>query len=192
MRRLLHSIALGLFCIATVFLMDVCAQETNETTPLTNHGRKWRIGYVEGGPYANYQSILHAMIEHLMSSGWIQPASMPECLDDSETRTLWNFLSTEIESKYLEFPPDAYWTPKWDNTERENLKQVILNRLNNTKDIDLLLAFGTWAGQDFANNQHRTPMMVLSASNAVRSGIIKSIEDSGFDHVHAWIRSPKI
>ncbi len=181
---------IGLFCILTVFLTDIFAQE-NKTNPITNNGKKWRIGYLEGGPYANYQSILKAMTASLMDSGWIQRAPIPKCKDESETRTLWNFLSTKIQSDYLKFPSDAYWNSEWYDAERERLKPVIINRLKTDKDIDLMLAFGTWAGQDLANNQHNTPTMVLSVSNAVQSGIIKSVEDSGFDHVHVWIDPEK-
>jgi len=75
--------------------------------------------------------------------------------------------------------------------ERKISKKNIIKRLNNKKDIDLMLAFGSWAGKDLANNQHKTPTMVLSSSNAVIAGIIKSVEDSGYDHVHAWIDSEK-
>ena len=191
MSKFINLMAVCIFCLLTLFLINVCAQGAYETKPLTNNGKKWRIGYFEGGPYANYQSILKAMIKSLMKSGWIQPETIPKCKDASETRTLWDFLSTKIQSDYLEFPSDAYWTSKWDDSERERLKHDIIKRLKNNKDIDLMLAFGTWAGQDLANNQHSTPTMVLSASNAVRSGIIKSIEDSGFDHVQAWIDPEK-
>ncbi|MBU0464625.1 MAG: ABC transporter substrate-binding protein [Proteobacteria bacterium] len=187
MNRSIKSIAIGILCLLAVFQMDVCAQEAYETKPITNNGKKWRIGYLEGGPYANYQSILKAMTASLMDSGWIQHAPIPKCQDKNETRTLWNFLSTKIQSDYLEFPSDAYWTSEWDDAERERLKPVIINRLKTDKDIDLILAFGTWAGQDLANNQHDTSTMVLSVSNAVQSGIIKSVEDSGFDHIQVWI-----
>ena len=54
-----------------------------------------------------------------------------------------------------------------------------------------MLAFGTWAGLDLANNLHKTDTMVISASNAILSGIIKSVGDSGYDHVHAWIDPDK-
>jgi len=50
-----------------------------------------------------------------------------------------------------------------------------------------MLAFGTWAGKDLANNRHSTPTLVISASDAVGVGIIKSVEDSGFDHIHAHV-----
>ncbi len=127
------------------------------------------------------------MIEDLMQSGWIEPATIPECQDEAETLTLWNFLSTKIQSDYLEFPSDVYWSSKWNDAEREKSKFDIIKRLKNSTDINLMLAFGTWAGQDLANNQHNIPTMVLSASNAVRAGIIKSVEDSGFDHITAFI-----
>jgi len=59
--------------------------------------------------------------------------------------------------------------------------------LNKKKGIDLMIAMGTWAGQDLANNDHSTPTEVMSASDPLAAGIIKSIEDSGYDHVHAQI-----
>ncbi len=46
---------------------------------------------------------------------------------------------------------------------------------------------GTWAGQDLATKEHTVPVMVLSTSDPVRAGIIKSIENSGFDHVTARV-----
>jgi hypothetical protein len=190
MSRLTKHIAIGIVCVLIVPFMDIHAK-TNETNPITNNGKKWQIGYLEGGPYANYQSILKQMIVTWMDTGWIEGASIPKSRDKIETRTLWKFLSTKIKSDYLEFPADNYWTGKWDTAERGKLKKNILKRLNIKKDIDLMLCFGTWAGQDLANNQHSTPVMVLSASNALQSGIIKSVEDSGFDHVHAWIDPSK-
>ena len=48
-----------------------------------------------------------------------------------------------------------------------------------------MLAFGTWAGLDMANNLHSVPTIVLSASDPIRAGIVKSAEDSGYDHIHA-------
>ncbi|MCK5310916.1 MAG: ABC transporter substrate-binding protein [Desulfobacteraceae bacterium] len=191
MSRLINYILVGLMLILTLFLVDVCAQDAFKTTPLTNHGKKWRIGYLEGGAYSNYQSILKAMIESLMNSGWIERASIPKCKNESETLTLWNFLSTKIKSNYLTFPADAYYSSNWDNTLRQKIGTDLIRRLKIRNDIDLMLAFGTWAGQDLANNKHSTPTMILSCSDAVYSGIIKSVEDSGFDHIHAWIDSKK-
>ena len=65
------------------------------------------------------------------------------------------------------------------------MNEEIIDRLNRKKDIDLIIAAGTWAGQDLANDRHKTPTIVISTSNPLSSGIIKSLEDSGYDHVHA-------
>ncbi len=190
MKRLVRSIVIILFFLS-LFGSEAFSQVESDVKPVTNQGKKWRIGFVEGGPYSNYQKILKAMTLNLMASGWIQPQAVPVSLDESETRTLWTFLSQTIKSDYLQFLPEAGWTCGWDDQTRAMLKPAIFERLKKKKDIDLLLAFGTWAGQDFANNQHITPIMVISASNAVKAGVIKSVEDSGYDHVHAWIDPKK-
>ncbi len=191
MKTVLRSMAINLFLVVCFCCSCLQAQEMYNTQPLKNEGMKWRIGFVEGGPYANYQSILEAMIKSLIELGWIEDGIIPKSKDESETKTLWNYLSSTIKSEYLEFPSDAYYSSDWHDLERKKLQPIIIDRLNNKADIDLVLAFGTWAGQDLANNQHSTPTIVLSASNAVRSGIIKSVEDSGFDHIHAWIDPKK-
>ena len=51
--------------------------------------------------------------------------------------------------------------------------------------VDMMFAMGTWAGQDLANNSHAIPTMVMSTTDPVQSGIVKSADDSGLDHVHA-------
>ena len=51
----------------------------------------------------------------------------------------------------------------------------------------MVIAAGTKAGKDLANNQHKTPTIVIAAIDPIGSGIIQSIEDSGHDHVHARV-----
>ncbi len=50
-----------------------------------------------------------------------------------------------------------------------------------------MIAMGTWAGQDLATNEHSVPTMVVSTSDPIKSKIIVSAEDSGFDHLHAKV-----
>ncbi len=179
----------GIIILSIVFMsINVYAADIQ---PVTNNGKKWRIGYLEGGPYFNYQSILKDMIESLMHSGWIEKAPIPECKSEGNTRCLWEFLATKTYSNYLEFSLNNYWSFNWEDATRKKQTPVVIGRLKNQKGIDLMLAFGTWAGQDIANDLHNTPTMVLSASNAIKSGIIKSVDDSGFDHVHVWIDPDK-
>ncbi len=46
---------------------------------------------------------------------------------------------------------------------------------------------GTWAAEDLANSKHKTPTIALAVSDALSSGIIKSYENSGLDHLHARV-----
>lgn len=178
-----------LLCMA-VFISNVpvvaAGQRDVSTAPKTDNGKKWRIGYYEGGEYVDYQKIFAETINGLMKLGWIEQAYLPPQKGE-QTKQLWNWLATEAKSKYLQFVKDAHYSANWDDKLRINTAAAIIKRLNKKKDIDLMIAMGTWAGQDCANNDHSTPTEVMSASDPLAAGIIKSIEDSGYDHVHAQI-----
>jgi ABC-type uncharacterized transport system substrate-binding protein len=156
------------------------------TKPCTNNGQKWRIAYYEGGYYDNYYYYLVATVEGLMQLGWVKKIPLP---GDSQHRTdkLWQWLANSNISRYIEFVKDAYYTDKWDESVRRINKKTLIKRLNQKRDIDLIFAMGTWAGIDLATNEHKTPTIVMSTSDPIKSGIIRSIEDSGLDHVHARV-----
>lgn len=154
--------------------------------PTTNHGKKWRVAYYEGGPYIDYQQIFTETIRGLMRLGWIETTEIPPQKGE-ETNTLWQWLVTKAKSDYLEFVKDGYYSADWVNKTRVQTVDQLMRRLNESKDIDLLIAMGTMAGQDFANNKHHIPTVVLSSSDPIAAGIIKSVEDSGFEHVHATV-----
>lgn len=100
---------------------------------------------------------------------------------------LWDWLSTKVKSDYIEFVANAHYSALWENDKRGKVEDEIVFRLNNDKDIDLMIGMGTWAGKGLANYRHRTNTLVFSTSNPISSGIIKSVEDSGFDHVHVRV-----
>ena len=156
------------------------------TAPKMNDGKKWRVGYYEGGEFRNYKTFLISTVNGLMKLGWIETAEFPP-QEGAETKALWTWLSTQMKSKYVEFVEDAHYGANWDRPLRKKMTSEIISRLNQKKDIDLMIGAGTWAGQDLANDKHQTPTMVISVSDALASGIIKSIEDSGFDHIHARV-----
>jgi ABC-type uncharacterized transport system substrate-binding protein len=180
-------------CFLVLLGMIFCSQPSMasekdqfSTTPRTKNGEKWRVGYYEGGHDANYYNYLSAMIRGLMDLGWIERSQIPEP-KGKETRPVWDWMAKELKSQYIEFVPDAYFTANWDQAGRTELRGTVIKRLNENKDLDIIVAMGTWAGQDLANNEHSTPIMIMSASDPVKSEIIKSTEDSGFDHVHARV-----
>lgn len=158
------------------------------TTPVLNDGQKWRIVFYEGGPHGNYISYLEATIRGLMELGWIEKSDLKKFQSrKKDTRRLWNWLVNNSKSDYLEFLEDGYYSANWDNEKRQENRSRLLKRLNSDSDINLVIAMGTWAGLDLANNEHSVPTIVMSTSDPVEAGIIKSTDDSGYDHVHARV-----
>ena len=157
------------------------------TTPRLNKGQKWRIGYLQGGDYNSYQQSLAAIAKGLMRLGWIKDDELPAMKNDKDVKDLWQWLATKATSDYLVFVADARYDAGWDKEKRPLLKKEVIARLNTAKDIDLMLAMGTWAGQDLANTSHKVPTIVGSTNDPIVSGIIKSAEDSGLEHIYAKI-----
>jgi ABC-type uncharacterized transport system substrate-binding protein len=154
--------------------------------PKKNGDKKWRIAYYEGGEYIDYKGELISTIKGLMELGWIDYSEIPDYKGE-ETKNIWEWLSTTAKSNYIQFLEDGHYSANWDENTRKIMSAAIINRLNQKNDVDLMIAMGTWAGKDLSNNSHKTPTLVLTASDAVSSGIIKSIEDSGYDHINAHV-----
>ncbi len=149
-------------------------------------GGKWRLGYIEGGDYPEYPALLRAIVQGLQDLGWLSLPPMPE---DLNSRQMWDFLATNTHSDTLEFVADAWWQPgNFDAPRRPAIREAIRQRLQQQHDIDLILALGTWAGQDMAALGAPVPTVVASASDAVAAGIVHSAEDSGMDNLHAQVQ----
>ena len=181
-----HNFSICVTIILVFMATFASAQSNFSTAPKTNDGKKWRIAYYEGGDYPDYQKSLIAMVEVLMGLNWITKTKIP-AQKDNLTKPLWQWLNANAKSQYIEFAADAHYSAGWDKELQKKMPAKIIRRLNKTGDIDLIIAAGTKAGQDLANNKHSTSTLVISTSDPLSAGIIKSIEDSGFDHVHARI-----
>ncbi|MEM7209217.1 MAG: ABC transporter substrate binding protein [Pseudomonadota bacterium] len=176
-------------CLVSVTSVSWATLNTSErfsTEPSLNNGKKWRVAYYEGGQHGNYYQYLEATVHGLMDLGWIRKTTIRK-IEDKDTAQLWDWLVNYADSDYIQFLDDGYYTANWDDGLRTQVKSKILNRLSKRNDISLIIAMGTWAGLDLSNNEHSVPTIVMSTSDPVNSGIIKSVEDSGFDHVHARV-----
>jgi ABC-type uncharacterized transport system substrate-binding protein len=158
------------------------------SAPATHDGQKWRIGYMEGGQYIDYQTITMATLNGLAAMGWMDPIALPEDLPDTPG-AFWTYVAENAKSDYLDFVADAYYAPgNFDKELRPKVKQEVLERLTGKNDIDLMIAMGTWAGQDLAGPENtKVPVVVGSTSDPIGAGIIASAEDSGKDNIHAKV-----
>ncbi|MFZ7101722.1 MAG: ABC transporter substrate binding protein [Peptococcaceae bacterium] len=145
-------------------------------------GAKWRIGYCESENFITYTETLVAVVKGLEESGWVNNlAGFDSVAATGDSGAIWEWLATREVSPYLEFAGDAFYNLREQDVRAED----IVNRLNDRRDPDLLLAMGAQAGYLLSNFLHDTDIFVFAASNAVRSGIIDSVHDSGKDHVWA-------
>ncbi len=173
---------LGLFVLVQS-VSPVESYRWYSTSAVNHNGKRWRIGYYEGGPYINYPTNLKAIVQGLVELGWMEHANTADIEDPTDAKAVWAAMG-KAKSNYLQFVQDAFYSADWDDKQRIQNRSEIIKRLRD-KQLDFVIAMGTWAGQDLANNLHTVPVMVVSSSDPVKSGIVKSVERSGFAHVHA-------
>ena len=175
----------SIFILVILIVLNFGATDArSETSPTLNDGRKWRIGYYEGGSYSEYVETMKTLVQGLMDLGWIEKQTIPFVSLDAG-KPYWDWLA-QGRSPYLSFQKTDAYSAEWNASNRAEIKTELLKRLK-AGELDLVIAMGTWAGQDLATNRHQTPTMVLSTSDPIKAGIIKSAADSGLDHVTARV-----
>ncbi len=179
----LVAVALVIFLVSVspVSFMEGKGGITQELPP-RDPGKKFRIVYCETRPYANYAGTLYSVVRGLMSLGWLEKSNdLPYQWGQTDTKEMWDWLSSHNRGSKIEFVKDGYYSLKDDN----HVKQELLKRLSEDKDIDLIIVMGTIAAKAIVTEQHSVPVMVFSTSNAVQSGIVAQTETSGKPHVWA-------
>lgn len=176
-------VGLGVFVIVFSVLIYTNIFMKNGYKPKTNDGEMWRIGYYQGGDYKDYQTYLLALVQGLEELRWVYKLDLPPFEFNDDVEAVWHEL-TQAKSRYIKFMPQAYWSGDWYEDNRAKKRADVLRYLQ-MPGLDLIIAGGTWAGLDLATNEHSTPVLVISSSDPIKAGIVKSAQDSGFDHVHA-------
>lgn len=176
---------LGLMICLTAFMIPGRAHAKTDDPDAPR--KVWRIAYVEGGPFSDYQRVFQGLALGLASRGVIERGNVSIPRDTESSRDMWNWLADNAGGHTLRFLPDGYYSANWDATRRIEIRREILDRIRIKGDIDAILAFGTWAGQDFASADIQIPVIVSSITNAVEAGIIPSADDSGRDNLLAVI-----
>ena len=177
----------GLFfcCLAVAGLLSYTVSagpsQADVPRPKTDNG-KWRIAYCESESFSTYTRTLTAIVKGLEETGWIRDLEgFDQIAATGDSKVIWEWLASHEVSPYLQFVGDAFYNLREPGRGREEIPE----RLRARKDIDAMLVMGGAAGALLSNSQHDTNIFVFAASNAVRSGIITSAEDSGKDNVWA-------
>ncbi len=154
-----------------------------QTTPRTNNGTPWRLAFYQGGEYLEYKDHFRGFVQGLHAIGWI---SVPDTILKTRRncRDMWYLVAEHDTMEYLDFDTTMFWSAEWQNDHRKRNRTEALSRFDNG-EADMVLAMGTWAGCDLATDAHAVPVLVMSATDPVASGILKSPSESSYPHVYA-------
>ncbi len=152
---------------------------------------KWRIIYIEGGAFKDYYLTLVGLAHGLEKLGLIANGQVPfdEKLEDSSP--LWQWLAAEAGGDYLEFLADGYYSADWDDARRLEIKEQVLKRLREKKDVDLIWASGTSASRDMTAPGINAFVMSNNVTDPVAAGVSRTKTDSGRDNVHVQVEADR-
>lgn len=146
----------------------------------------WRVLYVEGGPFSNYQQTLAQTARGLEKLGLIDNGQVSIPKDTESTSSMWLWLADHARGR-IKFLRDGHYSAEWDAVARKSIRESIIERVRNRKDVDMIIAMGTWSGLDMCSEDLGIPVFSMSVTDAVSAGIVDSAEDSGKDNVHAQL-----
>lgn len=195
-RLILRACALGIFILELflgVFFSQALAQNTPTSaptamSPVTNaSGAPWRISYIESRPFANYAATLANVVTALHRMGWIKSIEgLPYTRGQVDSQIIWEWLAQKKDEPYLKFVEDGFYTfDKLKNTEYSARAEQIAQKINQSKNSDLVLVMGTDSAKEILKIGLNVPVVSMSTSNAFQAGIVKGAEFSGDDLVWA-------
>jgi len=146
--------------------------------------KKKQIAYLESETFTAYPETLIAIIDGLIENGWMDKLDQQQwksIVATNDSRVIWQWLVNNDVSDRIEFVDTGFHNLRDIDFDRE---EYIL-WIQQNQQLDVILAMGAAAGHLLATSDHQINTFVFAASNAVRSGIINSSDDSGQDHIWA-------
>ncbi len=174
------KIVIGMvLCLAMNFYANA-NDNTNKICPL---GKSYRVAIAQGGSYTDFQRVFKHMVKNLMLKGMIKEKELPADYLFDEGDNYQNLVSLSSGS-CIQFVKDGLYNAKWKAPLRHQIKEELTERILKKKDIDMLWAFGTNAGLDFAKSELNIPVLVITPSDPEGAGIIGKGEYSNKENIH--------
>ena len=178
LRRFAHALCAALL-LALLACMPQAALGADQKKNLN-------VIYVEGGPYVNYQQTLAHTARGLEKNKLILNGRVPIPAKTESAQEMWQWLSEHAGGR-IRFLKDGFYSAGWNADMRKKIREDILTRIRERKDVDMIIAMGTWSGLDMAELDIGIPVFSMSVTDAVAAGIVSSVTDSGKDNVHACL-----
>ncbi|MCR4666700.1 MAG: ABC transporter substrate-binding protein [Desulfovibrio sp.] len=139
------------------------------------------------GPSNDFYDILINLSRELRSLKLINSEPHAVAGSEGETKLMWDWLCSHARGSKLSFLSDGFYSAEWNQKNYEKVLNSVITRLTERGDVDLILAFGTWAGQEMSSIHTSVPVIVCGASDPLGAGIIRSVTDSGKDNLVAVV-----
>lgn len=146
--------AAALVCCLTMLILAPAESPADDRPPASTP--RFRIAILEAGPNWMDDRMVEALHASLRAEGW---------------------------SDRIEFPEDAHKIGAW-SPEGRSITLALAAQLMARPDLDCILALDTEAAQALlAKNNGRTPIVAMTLSDPVASGVVWSEKDSGVDNL---------
>ena len=179
-RTLMNLMALGVLLAKAPF----AAAEGDDMVRIT---KPFNVAMLTGGDYDRYRQILLAFAQGLGRLEMIESAPAGLSLERKDTADVWEALAENAGGHYLRFLPDAHYSYDFTPEKRPEVLRSMVSRIRERKDVDLILVFGTEPTLDIAEAVKDIPIMSLSTTDPVNSGVVADEEDSGQDNLHVLV-----
>ena len=173
-RTALRGMKHALFCLFLTFATLFLCLPAWARDPL-------RIICVESGTLDYNLRVFQGFVRGLRKQDALSKVLPPDLF--KSTKEYWSWLSKEANPQNFRFLANGFYSFGWDESRRRFLREKIRTRLEEKRDVDLILAFGTPAGYDMAALCSYVPVLVVGVTNAVEAGIAASMWDSGKDNL---------
>ncbi len=150
-------------------------------------GRPANVIMVAGGNFVRYRSVLLSVLNGLHKFGLIERVPTHLRAGQEGTEDVWMKISHTAGGNRLNFLPDGYYNYGFDEERRKTVREEIIRRISEKKDVDLILTFGTEPTLDMKKALRYIPIVSLSTSDPIAMGVIDSAQDSGQDNLHVAV-----
>lgn len=179
---ILKNIAI-LLTSSCIFYSSANASDSDLTTNKCQQGDKsLKVAVVQAGFFGDYGKVFRNMCLTLANDEYFNPIS--EIPTEFSAGNNYKNIAKISKNGCIELLEDGLYDGKWDETLILKTTEDLKERIRTKKDVDLVWAFGTVAGKNFADSSLNVPVMVITPTDAESAGIIGLGEFSDKKNIH--------
>ena len=179
------------FALWACLTLALCLSPITSAAVNQETSKKFRIIYVEGGPFSNFQRIFQGLCVKLQHLKLVQNGDVPIPRHTASLEPMWQWMVEHARGQHIEFLADGFYSANYDEKKLYEMFNAIQQRIAEQNDVDAILVFGTWAGKYVSKLDLSVPVIVSSVTDPILAGIVPSEDDSGKDNLVAVVNKDR-